>query len=142
MPKHQASKLSRFKPIRPANAQKILIARGVPLRAVFASTTPEIIALSINSHNASLAPCSQCCRAVTKPSRRARNRPRTCRRSASEPWVVRALRQASLSSSRPVCSSRKRTVSQSQSVCKCESESVTSIPLNRSNSTIVHDIAL
>src|SRR5699024_739729 len=137
--KHHSSKLIRIKPINTASAQKIIMECVSPLRAVLARAKPAMTALIISIHQTKLAPCSQCCIAVSKPSRLARNSPRACTRCDSEPWVLLATRHASLSSNRPVWASRKRTVSHSQRVCKGESESVTSIPLDRVNSTIVPD---
>ncbi len=116
-PKAQLINRIRFKPSRLPKAQNTFTGvRPLP-KAAKASPAPLITATTASSTNAKRAPCSQRVRAAVSPSRSARCRARCWMRVARSPPAARASRLASRSSKGPACSSRRRTVSVSQSVC-------------------------
>ena len=82
-----------------------------------AKPLPLRMASSTSNNPARRAPCNQCCSADTWPSRSPSDQARFWMRSASAPPLAWARRLASLSSSGPACSSRKRMVSLSQRRC-------------------------
>jgi len=107
----------RFKPSRLPRAQNTFTGVKPLPSAAKASPAPLITATSASSTSAKRAPCSQRVRAAVSPSRSARCKARCWMRVDRSPPAVRARRLASKSSRAPACSSRRRTVSVSQSFC-------------------------
>ena len=110
-PSSQPSSIIKFSPSRLPSAQNTFTGRLPSPSAATASPAPLIIASNSMASNASRAPCIQCPSARNWPSRSASISARACRRSVKSPPAARTRRLASLSSSGPVCSSRRRIVS-------------------------------
>lgn len=113
-PRAQPSRVSRCRPSRLASAQNTLTGRWPSPSAAKDSPAPLARASTSSRASASREPWRQVRWASSRPSRRPSQWARVRIRRGREPPWASAWRTASLSSSGPACSSRRRTASVSQ----------------------------